>query len=261
MSEARLPESYELAGMLNASGTNSLLAGSLPFGQLHVPKHIDIAGDALYYWDDPEDDYKREEANGSDALDAFIRIKTSDQVMNFARRYGPLRLCKHGLPPMHRRNDRERRWCPPCGTEPIRRWFDYIGRAKTCLDFVAVTKSNPEVILMPGVGKMIVQDSINEWLGDASVSFELNWKQRATLQLTGVSVFGALGVQLLSAVTSNTMAVCSGCGLPYFREGRMPQSGRHNYCPECGKGVANKLRQRERRAKLRNIGKNSLSRD
>lgn len=68
-----------------------------------------------------------------------------------------------------------------------------------------------------------------------------------TLHLAG-SVFGLLGVQLMTIITgSASVATCSICDQPYFRE-RIPQRGRANYCSETCRKAGDKLRQRRRRA-------------
>ncbi len=234
--------------MLDQNGADKLLTGALPIGQILISKHIHLVGNALQWYDDPLDDYSRAKVNDTGALNAFVRIKTPDHILRFARCYGPLRLCKHGRPPMHRGEDGERRWCAPLGRESTNRWLDYVGLARSCLDFAAAIKVDPERVLAKGVGKLFVTDIINEWLGDTGIRLELNWDSKEpALILTGGDIFGALGVQLLSAVTSNTLAVCSGCGMPYLREGRKPQAGRRNYCPACGNRVANRLRRRDKR--------------
>jgi DNA-directed RNA polymerase subunit RPC12/RpoP len=237
------------AGMTDANGNESILTGSLPFGHLSVPRHIDLVGNNLYWRDDPLDDYKWDSANDTGALNAFVRIETPDDILRFARRYGPLGLCKHGRPPMHRGRDLEPKWCAPCGSEPAKRWLDYVGLASSYLNLAAVLKVDTGKH-MRGLRQLFLRDGINEWLGDAGIRLELNWSSNdPTLTLTGGGVFGALGVQLLSAVTANNLAVCSGCGKPYLREGRKPQAGRRNFCPVCGDKVANRLRVRARRNK------------
>ena len=89
---------------------------------------------------------------------------------------------------------------------------------------------------MKGIRQIFLQDGVNEWLDDAGIRLELNWSgSEPVLTLIGGGVFGALGVQLLSAVTANNLSICSGCRIPYLRKGRVkPQSGRRNFCPECG---------------------------
>lgn len=249
-------ERLNLAGMTDANGNESILTGSLPFGQLLVPRHIDLAGNNLYWYDDPLDDYKRDSANDTEAVNAFVKIKTPDDILRFARRYGPLGLCKHGRPPMHRGRDLERKWCAPCGSEPIKRWFDYVGLASSYLELAAALKVDTGKYTR-GLRQLFLQAGINEWLGDAGIRLELNWSSNEpSLSLTGGNVFGALGVQLLSAVTANNLAVCSGCGLAYLRKGRKAQAGRRNFCPVCDDNkIASKLRVREWRTKKQKGGK------
>ncbi|MBC8273672.1 MAG: hypothetical protein H8E40_01695 [Chloroflexi bacterium] len=259
------------AEMLDTDYPYKLITGSLPFGQLSVPRHIDIVGDNLYWYDDPFDDYKRDKANDTGALNAFVRIKTPDNILRFARRLGPLGLCKHGLPPMHRgtwyRDEyengelvgvthtgewnpadgaSERGWCPPCGPEPIKRWLEYSSLALSYLNLAASLKIDTGK-RMRGLRQLFLQDRVNEWLGDAGIRLELNWSgNEPVLTLVGGGVFGALGVQLLSAVTRNTLAVCSGCGEPYLRKARKPKPGQRNFCPDCqSNGVPNRLGQRD----------------
>lgn len=104
-----------------------------------------------------------------------------------------------------------------------------------------------------GLGKLLVTDIINESLGDAGINLQLNWgSKEPTLILAGAGLFGALGVQLLSTVTNRNIAICSGCNLLYLRQGRKPQAGRRNFCMTCRDEVANRLRQRDRRSKMKN---------
>lgn len=240
-------ERLNLAGMTDTNGSESILTGALPFGQLSVPRHIDLAGNNLYWYDDPLDDYKRDSVTEAGALNAFVRIKKPDDILQFARRYGPLGLCRHGRPPMHRVRNGERKWCAPFGSETVKRWLDYAGLASSYLNLAALLKVDTGK-RMRGLRQLFLQDGVNEWLGDAGIRLELNWSSNEpSLTLTGGGVFGALGVQLLSAVTANNLAVCSGCGIPYLRKGRKPQAGRRNFCPDCGDKIANRLRMRAKR--------------
>jgi hypothetical protein len=49
----------------------------------------------------------------------------------------------------------------------------------------------------------------------------------------GLSLAGALTVQLMSAFAGTALAVCSSCGHPYFPD-RRPARGRNKYCTVCG---------------------------
>ena len=69
------------AGMFNLDHPDILLVGSLPISQLSIPKHIALAGNDLCWYDDPLDDYRRESACDTGALNAFIRIKTPGDIL------------------------------------------------------------------------------------------------------------------------------------------------------------------------------------
>ena len=260
------------AGMTDKNTPDILKTGALPFGKLSIPGHYGFDGNNLYFWDDPKDDPKRNKVYVTGALDKFIKIKKPEDIVSFAERYGPLKLCEHGFPSMHRGENGERQWCPPRSSEPVKRWFYYIAQAQKCLDFVAQMIVNASKITIPakylkriskppkatpdhqeipvqGLVKYLVTDIVNEWLGDAGIRLELNWDSREpALLLTSNSIFGALGVQLLAVMTKSNIAVCSGCGLVYLREGRKPQAGRRNFCSDCRGTVAARIRKREERA-------------
>lgn len=256
------------AGMLGVNGEMSILTGALPFDQLSIPQHIYIIGDFLYYRSDDDYSVARDDVG---ALDAFVRLKRPEDVLRFARRYGPLGLCKHGLPPMHRGSwyrdvikdgelvevihtgeweprlgGSERGWCPPVSPEPIKKWLVLSELALSHVNLAASLKTGT-IRELKGFAKLFLMDRVNEWLGDAGVRLELNWdKHEPVLTLTGGGAFGALGVQLLTAVTANTLAVCSGCGKPYLRMTRRPKAGQRNFCGTCvSNGIPNRLRQRD----------------
>jgi hypothetical protein len=110
---------------------------------------------------------------------------------------------------------------------------------------VANLKVYPNQVITKGLGKLFIVDTINEWLDDSGISLKLKWDtEEAKLALQSPSAFGALGIQLLSTITTTNLAVCSGCSLPYLRKKRKPQPGRMNFCPNCQGKAANTLRQR-----------------
>lgn len=108
-------------------------------------------------------------------------------------------------------------------------------------------------------GRLYLSSAVSAWLYLGNVRPSLVWPPpdfhtrteggEPVLELHGgnpLCVFGPLGVQLMVAVSKgHAVAICSGCGNPYLREGRKPQAGRKNFCPECGELAANRLRQRE----------------
>jgi hypothetical protein len=69
--------------------------------------------------------------------------------------------------------------------------------------------------------------------------------------LHGTTLFGALGIQLLMAVSRKEgFAICSACGSPYTPK-RRPNPTRRHYCDKCGVKAAWRNAQQDRRSKLR----------
>jgi hypothetical protein len=67
----------------------------------------------------------------------------------------------------------------------------------------------------------------------------------------GLSLAGALTVQLMSAMVGSGFAMCSGCGDPFIPEGRQPAFGSRRYCPSCGHSAAMRDAKRDYRARQR----------
>jgi hypothetical protein len=69
----------------------------------YVPPFVKLDGDRLLYTWEPHGlrrrDRRRIELGRM--LDAFLRIQDGHGVLRFARRYGVLRICEHGLPASH----------------------------------------------------------------------------------------------------------------------------------------------------------------
>src|SRR5207247_1519999 len=69
--------------------------------------------------------------------------------------------------------------------------------------------------------------------------FELIFQDaRADLVGCGLSLFGALTVQLMSAATGSALAICSACGNFFVPRRRRPAFGKRRYCGECGRAAA-----------------------
>ncbi len=88
----------ELAGMVDSTGLVG--AGQLNTGDLRPPAHVDIS-DGHLVWHENSDDPTAEGRRVVDparALTEFVAVRTDADVESFARRFGALRLCKHGKP-------------------------------------------------------------------------------------------------------------------------------------------------------------------
>jgi hypothetical protein len=117
-----------------------------PVTAAYVPADLRLAGGGLRY----------EVMNGADAttvvhpttgmLARFMTIEDGAGVLKFARSYGVLGICEHGLPASHnpfpvpmRRIDFGRDACLPVGypdhiREPVARWLHFVRQARALLD-------------------------------------------------------------------------------------------------------------------------------
>jgi hypothetical protein len=206
-------------------------------------------------------------------LDAFVRLRDADDVLRFARRFGVLRLCKHGLPISHEATCVQLTDGDGLPCAPIARWLHFARQAKAILaiaaaihqgrptdqaDWRAVYEDCDEEAESSGrlaqlssqTQRWFVEGRVQEWLDMSSVDPIFRWRvdQDPALLLT-TGTFGLLGIQLATAITRGAgIALCSGCGNLYTRQGRRAQMGRRNYCPDC---QASGVPDRDRKARWR----------
>ena len=106
----------------------------------------------------------------------------------------------------------------------------------------------PVLAISPGrnrsdtVGELLFQDAIG------------------TSAVPGLSLFGALTVQLLAAASGSRFSMCSACGMPFVPRRRKPAFGRRRYCPSCGRHAAQRDAKADYRSKLRRLGRKRLGR-
>jgi hypothetical protein len=187
------------------------------------------------------------------------------------RDWSPIALC-------HPRKDEE----SGLNWDPIGRWLDYADQARAMLgiaqklhngertavgDWTALGELFPmephgitEEVLKEWQGRPwrerpYLAMALERWLELGNVRPTFNWRHEAPAVVLEPSffdgwTFGALAVEILMAVAkAHTLAVCSGCGAVYLREGRRPKPGQRNFCPECQGRVAPRLRKRAERAR------------
>lgn len=82
---------------------------------------------------------------------------------------------------------------------------------------------------------------------------------RADFRGFGLSLFGALIVQLMSAATGSALAICSACGNFFVPRRRRPAFGKRRYCRMCGRAAAMRDAKAEYRAELRRLGVEKMS--
>jgi hypothetical protein len=210
---------------------------------------------------------------GADMLRAFVNLVDAPpkRVLTFARHWGPLGVCSHGLPSSHELN------CAPCGWdghggwELLERWDYYTRRAQAVLFLASrLRKCNtgPVAQLKPllndlsglllGAGRlhtkeicppdwwMLVLRVVNEWIEHGGVRPRLHMSRdtsenlpRLVLtptyrsQVPEFSLFGALGMQLALAVSGERgLAFCSSCGT-CFEPGQQLRKDVRHYCSDC----------------------------
>jgi len=120
------------------------------------PRALRLDGDRLVYR--PGTAAAGEAIDYTGALGAFLRIKDTDGVREFAQRYGPLALCAHGVPATHNPTiddpvgiDRGL-GCRPIRrttddgedeyTEPVAAWLRLAAQARAILDVAASLHHN-----------------------------------------------------------------------------------------------------------------------
>jgi hypothetical protein len=197
------------------------------------------------------------------ALGAFLRIKDAEGVREFARRYGWLALCAHGVPATHNPTiddpvgiDRGL-GCQPVYTEPVAAWLRIAAQARAILDVAASLHRNrrPDArswrLAMgyseDGTGATAptpldpgrladyrewLSIEINGWLRLDPPRPAFLWRSRPDVVLV-CGTFGHIALQLAAACAGTAdLMRCDSCRQPYIRR-RRAQAGRRNYCPGC----------------------------
>jgi hypothetical protein len=195
-------------------------------------------------------------------LDAFLRLveATDGEIFRFAKKYGVLNVNAFNDPGVH--------W------ESFTDWRAIARQIRATLKIATFVRRKKPVSAelweqVPGWTDMTrlfawqrrlsaaeiqrraellqLEDVVNYWLVEwASVRPCFTWCSRVvglgftnldnTTAGRGLTLSGALALQVALAVSgAQTLAICSGCTLPYIRAGRKPATGRDNYCEPCRK--------------------------
>lgn len=190
-------------------------------------------------------------------LDAFVQLADgeAEDILRFARNFGPLQLCRHGLPASHNPQrvplTAGARWCDPVGLEPIYLWHQFAKEAKGLLnlaaachrgkwgspeDYKAVTGLAMKEELDPERILNVIEPRVDEWLwmGNVRPVFLLREEgQPPEIKLHATGAFGAVARQLAFAIArSEPLAICSGCGAP-FSPSRKPRKDQRSWCTGC----------------------------
>lgn len=247
-----------------------------PAVKASVPPNLRLTSGALRW------DYRGAQRDVKDTggmLDAFRRIRDADGVLRFARKYGVLRLCAHGLPAEHSNHLPPTERCKPIGfprvAEPVDVWLGFTEEARRLMDLAETLSAEHvsevewqklaagseggyrRIALLPRKDRLFaarqrLAQATNRWLllGDPRPRFQ--WEAARPTLVIEAGTFGLLALQLAAAMSGTAgLAVCSGCARTYERKGRKAQAGRRNYCEECrSAGVPDRERHRFERERL-----------
>lgn len=220
-------------------------------------------------------------------LEAFTDLeKGSDQeVLSFARRYGALELCVHGLRAWHEMPWRAEWPSNPGGLvglrcsslltrQPTGLYRRYATRVASLVRIVAAlhgrgapTQSDLSLMSTPwwwskpiGSGlnpRELVAAEVGRWLDAGSVRPIFSWTARMPprIELRGIGLWAVIGRQLaFLAARADGLAWCSGCGKT-FVPSRKPRSDGRSWCQavECRRASKRQAVRdhRERERKLR----------
>jgi hypothetical protein len=208
---------------------------------------------------------------GPKLLTAFVRLSDAPEgkILEYARRWGPLGLCKHNTPFIHN-------WASPlpedaCGPrlvldldlhdidpsdleevraadwywEPIDSWRGWARSAREIINLAAKTHLgelvDPEDWKSPffkertiSGQRLALTRAVNYWLQSGEVRPYLEWRGEVIrITLDGFGLWGAIATQLAFAASrTNGLAICSSCGKPYIPN-RRRAIARRNYCSQC----------------------------
>ena len=198
------------------------------------------------------------------ALESFLRIKTVYDAQLFAQRYGPMWLC-------HKHSDRRpvrcylspfsnlhEYGCVWSNIETVEEWFLLSrqmsallsvsaelrgGGHLTAADWQAMTHGHTTTWKPPHEQE---GDFVRVLINRELVRFRIGPLLSRDLQFVlsaSVGILPVLWLQLaIWCAGGRTLAVCSGCSLPYVRRHRAPRRGQRNYCQSCNSsGVRQRL--------------------
>jgi hypothetical protein len=195
--------------------------------------------------------------DGRGILDEFIELGegTNRQILDFARTWGVLELCRHHLPYRHGERPayvrlpipaaslRSRAPCEPLGIEPLEVWRFYSRQAKTLLRIAANLERGmagdaadwsvvlrDRVVPSEGADGICWSDTVESWMQIGDVQLMID---RASRRITwrGADLFGELAVQIaLAGMNAPAQAYCTICGKAYAPKKQITRGGVH-YCP------------------------------
>jgi len=240
-----------------------------PSGHVYVPGTIETDGPFLVWNVEPGWKISRP---ADDILNRFLKLSSgnSDEILRFARQYGVLSVSEDEDGTL--RSDWAR-----AGKQLLADWERFSRKVRAFLNLAAdlgrkrvgkledwkdVVGSVDAKFLAaldgPISARMFLERALENWLRVARITFGLSTTvvigrpPRMEIDYGG-HVFGAIVFQLLLTITnSDSLYVCSGCGMPYARPRgfKKPRPGEANFCQACGRKEAERQADLRRRHKI-----------
>lgn len=242
------------AAISNLIGS-SLMIGTRPVHrEWKIPRAIKLRDGSLEW--SPLGRYQHV-APDAELLERFLGLATApDQsILQFARRYGPLGICPHGLPDSHDPGCRPVGWQDGRCHESLKEWRFYSRQTLALLkitagltrdqlpsadDWQAVYERSEQTAPWwtrgVEVERSAVEDVLQEMLALGSPRLTATWKPgcRPALEIEPGGLFGAIAIQTcLRAAQSDSLARCDGCTRWFTPPKRKPKAGQRAFCPEC----------------------------
>lgn len=185
--------------------------------------------------------------NDRGVLDGFVGLAraTDKQVLRFARRFGALELCAHGLPFVWHVTHLTRAQCERLELQQTDLYRRYAAKARAVLNVASLLHRQrvpgaadfasfewtPTGVISAETARRAIEIEIRCWLLWGRVRPVVTWQHGdATVKLSGDGLWGALARQLAFAVTrTERWALCAGCG-ELFLPTRRPREGNRSWC-------------------------------
>jgi len=275
-----------------------------PSDEIVVPAQVEVEDDRLcFVWTFPK--FLKLKPT---LLESFLRLRSNDQFLRFARRWGPLApRGLYGVGVEHGYGPQTPQANSGLHTEDLANWRAFQAQLRNVLVLAACVREDQSpskqtfeelhaIRLLPAVDgftRLTDRDLpliLNDWDRSSKTSrlqtgravflgaiqgfvrhcrlkpaLSSEWRSghwrlnlvfqdaRADFAGSGLSLFGALTVQAMSAATGSTLAVCSACGNFFVPRRRQPAFGRRRYCHACGRGAAMRDAKRAYRSRLRAV--------
>ena len=247
------------------------------FESYYVPTMVEFGNndeEEVLIWN--ADARHRKVRPGSGLLHEFIKLHTRPKLdyLKFARKWGVLDTCWHGLPRKHYLIDA----VPHCDSKQfsgswnydlICDWWLFSRGAQAILELVSNLNYGkvdldwwkalyPPVELPKSLTRagLMLQMQLSRWLAIGGVSLRPQWKPETgqwVLSFTTTftpSLFGAIAARIMLAIVEQPgLTICSSCK-KFYSPSRRPNPNRRNYCQKCAPQAAWRDSKRQQRTRL-----------